>query len=97
VEFAPQTSIEQRAWNACRGDGVWRWFHGEVKGDDGKIVGKRWPEGLIVSEAFARCPPKDDAEHAALVTLFAAIEAGAMIGAVKGVETLEERQEEEGG
>lgn len=76
---------------------MWRWFHGEVKDATGKIVGKRWPEGLIVSEALARCPPADTDEHEALVTLFAAIETGAITGAVKGVEHLEERQEEDRG
>jgi hypothetical protein len=76
---------------------VWRWFHGETKDDAGKYIGKRWPEGLIVSEAFARCPPVDDAEREALVTLFAAIESGAITGAAKGIETAEDRQEEERG
>jgi hypothetical protein len=99
VEFAPQSPIEQRAWNACQSPGVWRWHYGEVRegGEGSKIVGKRWPEGLILSEVLARCPPADDDERAALMTLFEAIEAGAITGAAKGLETFEERQQEEGG
>lgn len=77
---------------------MWRWFHGEARedGPDSPIVAKRWPEGLIVSEALARCPPADDTEREALVALFAAIEHGAITGAVKGVESDADRLKEEG-
>jgi hypothetical protein len=72
---------------------VWRWFHGEIREGD-KVKGKRWPEGLIVSEAFARCPPADEDEREALLALFSAIETGAVTGAHDGMESLEDREQE---
>lgn len=93
VQCAPQTPLEQRAWNACSGPGVWRWHHGEEKDGD-KWKGKRWPEGLIVSEALTRCAPASAAERDALLELFDAIERGAVTGAHDGLETAEDRERE---
>ncbi len=95
VEFAPRTQLEQRAWNAANGDGAWRFHWGEERENDKPILRRR-PEGLMVAEALARCPPEDDAERDALVSLFTAIETGALTGAHRGAETLQERNEEEG-
>lgn len=72
---------------------MWRWHHGEVREGD-KWKGKRWPEGLIVAEAFQRCPPADADERDTLLVLFSAIETGAVTGAHDGMESLQDREQE---
>lgn len=75
---------------------MWRFHWADEKvGDD--WMKKRRPEGLVMSEALTRASPADDAERDALVALLTAIETGAITGGNRGFETLEERQEEEGG
>lgn len=96
IEFAPQTPVEMRAWRASQGDGVWD-FDWIEKEESGQRLSRRKPLGMKVGEALARCPPADADEREALVELFTAIEQGAVTGACKGVESIEDRREEEGG
>lgn len=72
---------------------MWRWHHGEVR-DGEKWKGKRWPEGLIVSEALARAAPSTMEEREAFLQFFDAIERGAVTGAHEGLETAKDREEE---
>lgn len=57
---------------------------------------RRRPEALVMSEALTRANPADEDERDALIELLTAIETGAITGAHRGVETLEERRAEEG-
>lgn len=66
----------------------------DEKDGAGKIISKRKPQGLLMSEALTRCPPADEDEREALVELFKAIEAGALMGAWRGIETVDEWMKE---
>lgn len=74
---------------------MWSFHWADEKvGDD--WMKKRRPEGLRMGEALIRANPADDDEREALVALFTSIEAGAITGGARGVETADERSEEEG-
>lgn len=95
-KFGPVEALEHRAARVAASDGVWRWDWREEKSVAGEFIRKRYPQGLIMTEALSRCPVDDEADHETLVGYFQAIEAGALAGAHVGWESERERAEEDG-
>ncbi len=75
---------------------MWRWEWRTEKDSTGEIGQRRYPVGLMMREAIARCPVEDEAEAETLASYFQSIETGALTGANVGWESERERAEEDG-
>jgi len=95
-KFAPRDSLEYRAARVANSEGVWRWEWRDAKDSAGEIGRRRYPTGIQMREAIARCPVDDEAEAETLVSYFQSIENGALTGANIGWESERERAEEDG-
>lgn len=67
-----------------QGDGCWRLERIEEKTGEDQWITRLRPKGLDMAEALTRAGPDDAETRDALVILFAAIEAGAIAGALSG-------------